>query len=164
MTLHVSCFTIHCIFLFYVSLSNATCTSQIVHYLFCFRFEIVSSNWTVFLRSTDKSLDTSLGPIRYTIRSKDGSKRMRGVMCYENAKLLRPVRKLTALPNERRFAYCNIRVVATCPLKGGYQDSVHQKGLASPCIVDRRCRPDGLGGAAVWLNQWKPDHGRYYVC
>lgn len=49
--------------------------------------------------------------------------------------------KLTALPNERRFAYCNIRVVATCPLKG----FGHQKGLDSPCIVDRRCRPDGGG-------------------
>jgi hypothetical protein len=38
-------------------------------------------------------------------RSKDGSKRMCGVRCYENATLLRPVRKLTIPPSERHFAY-----------------------------------------------------------
>jgi hypothetical protein len=91
-------------FLFHVSLSNAI--SQIVHYLFRFRFEIFSLNWTPFLRSTDKIFRCfSLGPIRYTTRSKDGSKRMCGVRCYENATLLRPVRKLTIPPSERHFAY-----------------------------------------------------------
>ena len=85
--------------IFHVSLSNAI--SQIVHYLFRFRFQIEPR----FSVPLTKSFAASLGPIRYTTRSKDGSQRMRGVRCYENATLLRPVRKLTIPPSERHFAY-----------------------------------------------------------
>ena len=144
---HVSPYIVFFYFMFHCQMLHVLHKSFIICFVFVLKFSVQIEPY--FSVPLTKSLDTSLGPIRYTIRSKDGSKRMRGVMCYENAKLLRPVRKLTALLNERRFAYCNIRVVATCPLKGGYQDSVHQKGLASPCIVDRRCRPDGLGGGAA---------------
>ena len=99
----ISCFTIHCILYFMFHCQMLFHKSFIICFVFALKFSVqIEPRFSVPLT---KSFAVSLGPIRYTTRSKDGSQRMRGVRCYENATLLRPVRKLTIPPSERHFAY-----------------------------------------------------------